>query len=128
MLISYNPNPDHARTGDCTVRAICKALNQEWERTFLGLCIEGFLCHAMPSENVVWGSYLQHHGFKRHIVAKECEVCYTVEDFCREYPTGTYIVGLDGHVVCVVDGNVYDTWDSTQEVPIYYWHKKEDDE
>lgn len=127
MLVNYNPNPDHARVGDCTVRAICKALSQGWERTYIGLCIEGFLSHDMPSANAVWGSYLRDRGFERHIVDRECDSCYTLQEFCKEYPNGTYIVGLDGHVVCVINGNIYDTWDSSQEVPIYYWHKREDE-
>lgn len=126
MLVNYNPNPDHARVGDCTVRAICKALNQGWEHTYIGLCLEGFLAHDMPSANAVWGSYLRGKGFKRHIVDHECDSCYTLGEFCKEYPNGTYIVGLDGHVVCVIDGNIYDSWDSSQEVPIYYWHKEDD--
>ena len=29
-----------------------------------------------------------------------------------------------GHVVCVKDGNYYDTWQSGDEVPIYAWVKE----
>lgn len=31
--------------------------------------------------------------------------------------------GIDGHVVCVQDGFYWDTWDSGQEIPVYYWER-----
>jgi hypothetical protein len=31
---SFNPNPYGKRVGDCTVRAVSKALNQSWEKTY----------------------------------------------------------------------------------------------
>ena len=48
----------------------------------------------------------------------------TVEEFCRDHPQGTYILAIDGHVVCAVDGDYLDTWDSGEEVPMYYWEKE----
>lgn len=30
---------------------------------------------------------------------------------------------IDGHVVCVQDGYYYDSWDSGNEIPIYYWER-----
>ena len=48
-------------------------------------------------------------------------------DFCNDHPKGAYILALSSHVVAVVDGCYYDTWDSGQEIPIYYWTKKEDE-
>jgi len=36
----------------------------------------------------------------------------------------THILALSGHVVCVMDGDYYDTWDSGGEVPLYYWRKE----
>ena len=53
-----------------------------------------------------------------------CPPCYTVKDFCKDHPVGTYILATGSHVVTVVDGNYYDTWDSGTEVPIYYWKKE----
>lgn len=50
---------------------------------------------------------------------------YTVNDFCIDHPNGTYILAIDGHVVCVTDGYYYDSWDSGDEIPIYYWIKEQ---
>ena len=45
--------------------------------------------------------------------------------FCEEHPKGVYVLGFGGHVATVVDGVLYDSWDSTQEIPLYYYEKKE---
>jgi hypothetical protein len=79
----------------------------------------------MPSANNVWGAYLKGKGFKRNIIPTECPDCYTVRDFCREHPRGTFILALSTHVVAVINGDYYDTWDSGDETPIYYWFKEE---
>ena len=81
MFSYYNPNPKNKRVGDCTVRAISKALGQEWEVTYAGLLAEGFRLCDMPSANHVWGAYLRKKGFRRDILPDECPDCYTVHDF-----------------------------------------------
>lgn len=50
---------------------------------------------------------------------------YTVRDFCREHPYGTYLLALGTHVVAVKNGNYYDIWDSGNEQIKSYW-KRED--
>jgi hypothetical protein len=125
-FIEYNANYQGKRVGDCTVRAISKALNQSWQETYSGIAIQGMLMANMPSGNAVWGAYLRHKGFERHIIPNTCPDCYTLADFCKDYPKGTYVVCFDGHVATVIDGKVYDSWDSRNETPIYYWSRKED--
>lgn len=126
MYKVYNPNPIGARVGDCVVRALCKATGQSWGRTFMGLCIEAFRLFDMPSSNHVWGSRLKHLGYRRRILPDSCPDCYTVSDFGRDHPHGTYVLALSNHVVCVQDGDWYDTWDSGNEVPVYYWIREDD--
>lgn len=117
----YNPNPARRSVGDCTVRAISKALGQGWETAYAGLALEGFKRRDMPSANAVWGAYLRGKGFTRRVLPEDC----TVADFAAENPRGTYILALERHVVCVQDGDWYDTWDSGGEIPLYYWERKE---
>ena len=121
--IPYNPNPIRNRVGDCTVRAITKATGEDWDTIYTRLCFYGFICKDMSLANDVWGKYLRKQGFKRYLVDDKDQDYYTVNDFCQDNPTGTYILAIDGHVVCVVDGKYYDTWDSGGEIPIYYWTK-----
>lgn len=125
MFQKYNPNPISARVGDCTVRAISKLLDQSWYKTYIDLCIYGLVHCDMPSANIVWGDYLIHKGCTRHLIPYYCPFCYTVEDFCKDYKKGSYLLAISGHVVAVVDGDYYDSWDSGKEVPVYYWKKGE---
>jgi len=109
--------------GDCTVRAISKALGQNWDKTYAGLCLQGFLMCDMPSANHVWGAYLRENGFLRRILPDDCPDCYTVAQFAKDHPRGTYILALSGHVVCVQNGHWHDSWDSGMGVPLYYWER-----
>lgn len=124
MYKYYNPNPKGKQVGDCTVRALTKALNKSWEDAYSGISVQGFVAFDMPSANSVWGSYLRQNGFQRKIIPDSCPDCYTVKDFCREHPKGTFVVALHGHVVAVQDGDYYDSWDSGEETPIYYFERK----
>lgn len=125
MYSYYNANPYKIRVGDCVIRAISKALNQPWEDTYIDLTIQGYLMGDLLSSNAVWGAYLKSKGFTRDIVSNDCPECYTIEDFCNEHPKGTYIIGTGTHAVCIEDGCVFDTWNSSGETPIYYYHKGE---
>ncbi len=121
----YNPNPHRKSTGDCTVRAISKALGQTWEKTYVGLALEGFCRGDLPNADSVWGPYLKQHGFRRYLIPDTCPDCYTIADFAAEHPEGTFILSMPGeHVVTVVNGTVFDLWDSTEETPRYYWTKE----
>lgn len=122
----YNANPDKKHVGDCVIRAITKALSQAWEPTYIDICMEGLIIHDMPSSDNVWGSYLYKKGFRRSIIPNDCPLCYTIRDFSNDHPSGTYILVTSDrdHIVCVKDGDVFDTFDSSDEVPIYYWRKE----
>lgn len=100
-------------------------MDQDWENTYAGITTYGYMMCDMPSSNNVWGRYLKRNGFIRRLVEDHGKDYYTVEDFCIDNPAGTFILAIDGHVVCVQDGFYYDTWDSGKEEPIYYWTKGE---
>lgn len=121
--INYNPNPKHARVGDCAVRCIAKATGTDWQDAYIQLAIQGYVMRDLPSADIVWGEYLRLKGFHREAIPEEKSGDYTVRDFCADNPTGTYVIKTDGHVVCVVDGDYYDSWDSGEETPLYYWRR-----
>lgn len=124
----YNANPTNSRVGDCVIRAVSTALNQSWEKTYVDLCVQGFIACDLPSANSVWGAYLMRDkGFTRGVIPTDCPACYTVEDFCIEHPKGTYVLGTGTHAICVKDGFFYDSWNSGNETPIYYYKKREED-
>lgn len=123
MWKEFNNNPVGRRVGDCAVRAVSKALGNDWETAYTMLTANGFLMGDMPSSDSVWGATLRQHGFYRESVPNTCPDCYTAEDFCNEHPLGTYVLGFGGHVATVVDGVLYDSWNSSKEIPQFYWRK-----
>lgn len=124
MWKEYNNNPVSRRVGDCAVRAVAKALDVDWETAYLMLVANGFAMGDMPSSDSVWGATLRQHGFYRESVPNTCPDCYTIEDFISERPLGIFVVGTGGHCACIIDGVLYDTWNSLGENVIFYWHRK----
>jgi len=129
VWIKYDPNPVRkGDVGDCVIRALTKALGKTWDAVYWDLCILGAYYGNWGNGNEVWRRYLRDNGFRRYIVPNTCPDCYTVRDFCADHPRGVYVLstGANGgtHVVCVVDGNYYDSWDSGNDIPIYYYFRR----
>ena len=124
MWVRCNPNPLGKQTGDCVVRAIAIATQRSWRSVYRDLCKAGEIECEMPSSNVVWGTYLTDQGFKQFLLPDSCPRCITVRAFCERYPRGTYIIGTGSHAICTIDGDWYDSWDSGNEVPSYFWRVK----
>lgn len=124
MFIFENPNPAKRIVGDCVIRGISIVKDQPWLRTYDHICDSGRQMFDMPSSNSVWNSYLIRSKFSKATLPNTCPDCYTIIDFCNDHPHGEYLVATGTHVVAVIDGNYYDTWDSGDEVPIYYYERK----
>ena len=120
----YNPNPFERNVGDCAVRAVAKALDTDWESAYIMLAVQAFAMMDMPSSDNVWGAVLRQNGFNRSVVPNTCPDCYTAEDFCEDHPYGTFVLAFGGHVATVVDGVLYDSWNSSQLVPQYFYYVK----
>lgn len=123
MYRYYNPNPRNTKNiGDCTVRAVSKALGVSWNTAYFDLAVQGYLLADMPSSNMVMNAYLHANGFKRYVIDNTCPNCYTIRQFTEDHPYGTYILGTGNHVVAVIDGCYYDAFDSGDEAPLFYYH------
>lgn len=119
----FNPNPSGKRVGDCVIRGVSFLTGDDWEKTYLGIAIQGFEAFDMPSSNAVWAEYLRKRGYKRYVIPDTCPDCYTVKDFCADHSRGIFLLATGSHVVAVKNGDYYDAWDSGNEVPIYFWSK-----
>ena len=89
------------------------------------LSVNGFQMGNIMAADEVWGSVLRQHGFKRYLVPDYCPDCYSVGAFCEEHPDGTFVVKSENHVATVVDGDLYDSWNSEDKTVIYYWRKED---
>ena len=133
MYKEYNPNPTGRHTGDCTVRALAKALGTDWETAYIRLCLNGYAMGAMPDGKDVFAATLRKSGYYRKAIPNDYPDCYTAEDFCEDNAEGTFILGFGDHVATVVDGVLYDLSDTRDLCPVIVWYEpdtppKEDEE
>jgi hypothetical protein len=122
--IKFTNNPYNRSTGDCVIRALSVALKLSWDDVFWNLTAKAYEMGDILSSNSVWGEYLKDVGFIRRVIPNSCPDCYTVAEFALDNPYGTYVLGTGTHAVAVVNGNIYDAWDSSKEVPIYYYERE----
>lgn len=120
MWRQYQNNPCGKSIGDCAVRAVSVALGLTWYEAFDYLCDTARLMCDMPSADAVWGAVLSQNGFERRAISR----AQTASDFCRDHPRGVYVLAFGGHVAAVRDGVLLDAWNSSNEVPLYYYSQR----
>lgn len=124
----YQPNKQDIKrkVGDCSVRAISKALKLNWYEAYDMLCSIGREFQAMPNSKITYEHLLKTNNFKYvGISNKRGTKKPTVESFTKEHKTGTYCLHTKKHMVTVVDGVYYDTWNSGRQCLYGYWVKEE---
>lgn len=133
-FIRYNDNPFGLDVGDCVIRSISLALNYNWFMVHDELCFLSRKMADMPSSNRVWKQYLANKGYREYHAQNSCPNCLTVDKFAKTHPNGRYVLSTceytkandnlivtGTHVVAVIDGDYYDTWDSGADVPLSYF-------
>lgn len=65
---------------------------------------------------------LQDLGYSRYTIPTTKPET-TVRDFSRTHVNGRYVLATLDHMVAVIDGYYIDTWDSGDEVPLYFYKK-----
>lgn len=121
MWMKTNPNPGHKEVPDCVIRAIAIALNKTWLEVSDELYAVARRNYSVTCDDHVWGRYLYEKGFEPFLLSKSCPECVTISVFCWMYPKGTFIIGTGSHAVAVIDGDYYDSWDSGNEIPSFFW-------
>lgn len=123
----YQPNKKDIkdRQGDCVVRALTKVMNKTWLEVFNELIPYAIEIQCMPNSKTCYESYLKDNGFEYHGISnRKGSKRPTVESFTKEHKTGIFFLNVAKHVVSVVDGIYYDTWDSGQ-CCLYGYYEKE---
>ena len=124
MWIRCNVNPAKNHTGDCVIRACVVALHKTWVQVSDEIYSLGREHFLSMSDDHLWGRYLYEQGFTPFLLPENCPNCITIKRFCVMYPRGIYIIGTGSHAVAVIDGNYYDSWDSGDEMPSFFWRIK----
>lgn len=121
----YNANSRNNFSEDCVKRAITLALGMDYDDVSKQLNkIKRDInadAYNVPS---VFNRFLKDRGLSFKSVPERI----SVEEFCEDHPDGTYLLltgskrtavrGISNHMLCVIDGDVYDSWDSTKEIVI----------
>lgn len=130
----HNQNPKNRIPTDCVTRAISTATGVPYNQVATELaelqCQTGYDSH----EPKLYDKYLSKHGFvKRKQPRKRDNTKYTGKEFCKELQSSyEYVIGKDKpivahigghHIVAIMDGRVWDTWDSTYKTIGNYWVK-----
>ena len=109
--VEYNPNPLKKNVGDCTLRAYCKFTDKKWEEVYdMSSKFAKEECSIMDESSVV-NKFIQ-EKLNCKITWPKKDEKVTVNEFAKTHNKGKYIIGIRGHVVTVINGYYYDSWDS----------------
>lgn len=128
----HNANPKNRITTDCVIRAISTALELPYNTVVMEMAEMQCKTGYDPSENKLIDMYLQSKGWvKKYQPRKIDGKKYTGAEFCQEVKEGctwgdgdfTRIVANigGGHTVAIINGKVWDIWDSTDGCIGIYW-------
>lgn len=124
----FQPNPlpmkEADKVGDCVLRALCKVLSKEWVDVFEILYKRAKAMYRMPNSQEVFEGYLEEQGYRwTPLKAEKGKSRITVVEFAEKNPCGSFMVQVSNHVVAVVDGLYYDSWNSGEKALYGFWSK-----
>lgn len=112
--------------GDCAIRALSKVLDMSWIDTYK-LIIPYELKYQCPFPCMTLKLYKEVFndlGFKyQGISNKKGSKRPTVEEFAKSHKKGTYVLSVASHMVAVIDGVYYDSWNSGDKCLYGYYEK-----
>ena len=123
--VKYQPNPKNNNTGDCSIRAYCKAEGLEWDDAYdMATKLGKEMSMICDDHKVVDKILTENFGYK-YIKGEKGAKKKTVNEFAIEHPKGKYVLWVHAHVVTLIDGYYYDSWDSGNRKLNGYYTKEE---
>jgi len=126
----YQPNKLDIKDeyGDCTIRALSKALNITWIEAFdlmIPYCRKYQIPNIFFTSKKIEMEVMKDLGFEYFGISnKKGTKRPTVKEFASTHKKGTYILNVANHEVACVDGKYYDTWDSGFKSLYGYYERK----
>ena len=109
MYRYLNKNPKARDTEDCVLRAISLAQGKTWDKIYDELSELAKQRGMLFSDAEFVEDYLDERYSRT--CYKSNGFAMTVGDFVETHTTNTYLVTMKGHITCVKDGILYDTFD-----------------
>jgi len=126
----YNANNRGTDTGDCVKRALSMAFDMDY--VAVGRELNAIMKEQRASAwntNIVFESFIRNHG-GGHIM-KAPDNTKTLEETVDSLGSGVYLfetsrkpgqkAGWGDHLVCAIDGQIFDSWDSRRQYVTGYW-------
>lgn len=116
MFVYYNANPKGENIGDCVIRAISLALNLDYYKVIdlLYKTSDYFNCDMLVRD--CYGSFLDNHFPKVIPNAPK-----TVDEIAKDFEYNTLLIRIEGHLTCAMNSDIYDTWDTRDELVDMFW-------
>ena len=113
-----NLNPLGEIEQDCVCRAISLALQQDYYIVEHKLHLIGDL---FDCDGLCVCCYKHLLDYVYELDRIEEYQGYTIETFANYHSCGTFLIRIDGHLTCLIDGEIYDIWDCTKEAIDLVW-------
>lgn len=121
----YNCNPHHKRTDDCVIRAIAAGTGDSWEKVLKDLTDYMLKDGHMLNTPELYGKYLTEHGWvKQKQPVQSDGRKMRIGEFVNKFKGCAIVHAGCGHVTYVAEGNVYDIWDTSNQIIGNYWTYK----
>lgn len=122
----HNENPKNKYTSDCVIRAIAVGTNQEYAKVLRDLTELQIKTGYDMSDPKCYSKYLKCLGWTKCSQPKKPNgKKYTGVEFCEDCERAgenTVIAHIGGnHIVAIIWGQVWDTWNSTGGCIGNYW-------
>ncbi len=130
----FNANPKNWITGDCTFRAIATAFEKPWNDIVMDMAQLSIKTGYAINDVKGIEKFLNQNGWiKQKQPRKLDNTKYTGAEFCNEIQNGKFqflkneriIAKIGGHhIVAIVDGQIWDIWNSTGKCIGNWWIKE----
>lgn len=117
----YNANAQNKNVGDCVKRALSYAYGLDYNEVSRQLNrIKNEIGSFAFNSFRTWTKFLEDHGARN--IGAECKGMSEAE-FCEKFPSGVYILltgtdksGCSTHMVCIFNGDIIDSWNSSNYI------------
>ena len=114
MYRYFNANPLGRKVNDCTVRAISLATGKSWD--FIYKILSEFARkEAVMMDNIKYIDKFLDSNFLK-VYSHNSGYKMTVDEAAKEFNRGVYLITMQNHITCCIDGVIYDTFNPSDRL------------